>query len=125
VLDVPSADGGGSPWWRAISDTLLRDQIEADLLSDAPVAGASSRNVEFWRGETRGRVGDTAIGVHRPGLVTIRYTAAITSRSATVPTAASKRTRRKYSSDRATSPLPEASMSRSTIAWSRRSSGMK
>ena len=48
VLDVPSADGGGSPWWRAISDTLLRDQVEADLLLDAPVGGASSRNVALW-----------------------------------------------------------------------------
>jgi hypothetical protein len=47
VLDAPSADGGGSAWWRAVSDTLLRDQVEADLLSDAPSA-ASSRNVELW-----------------------------------------------------------------------------
>jgi hypothetical protein len=48
VLDPPTAHGGGSPWWRAVSDTLLRDKIEADLLSDAPSGGASSRSVELW-----------------------------------------------------------------------------
>jgi hypothetical protein len=47
VLDPPSADGGGSPWWRAISDELLRDKVEADLLVDASCA-ASSRAVELW-----------------------------------------------------------------------------
>jgi hypothetical protein len=48
VLDPPSADGGGSPWWRAISNGLLRDKVEASLLSDAAGGGASSRSVELW-----------------------------------------------------------------------------
>jgi hypothetical protein len=48
VLDPPSADGGGCFWWRAVSDTLLRHQVEAKLLSDAPGGAASSRNVELW-----------------------------------------------------------------------------
>jgi hypothetical protein len=47
VLDPPAPDGGGSPWWRAISDQLLRDKVEADLLADASGA-ASSRSVELW-----------------------------------------------------------------------------
>jgi hypothetical protein len=48
VLDPPTANGGGSPWWRAVSDTLLRHKIEADLLFDAPSGGTSSRSVELW-----------------------------------------------------------------------------
>jgi hypothetical protein len=47
VLDPPAAEGGGSPWWRAISDELLRDKVEAALLADASGA-ASSRAVELW-----------------------------------------------------------------------------
>jgi hypothetical protein len=47
VLDAPAADGGGSPWWRAISDELLHDKVEADMLADAS-GTASSRNVELW-----------------------------------------------------------------------------
>jgi hypothetical protein len=51
MLDPPSADGGGSQWWRAVNDDLLRDKVEAELLSDAPDAAAgaaSSRNVQLW-----------------------------------------------------------------------------
>jgi hypothetical protein len=47
VLDAPAADSGGSLWWRAISDELLHDKVEADLLADAS-GTASSRNVELW-----------------------------------------------------------------------------
>jgi hypothetical protein len=69
VLGVPSADGGGSPWWRAISDTLLRDQLEADLLSDAPVGGASSRNVELWRDFIRAPSADSRYVAHNASVV--------------------------------------------------------
>jgi hypothetical protein len=48
VLDPPGGEGGGSPWWRAISDALLRDKFEADLLSDASGGGPSSRTVGLW-----------------------------------------------------------------------------
>jgi hypothetical protein len=48
VLDQPAAEGGGSRWWRAISDELLRHQIEADLLADGITGAPSSRNVELW-----------------------------------------------------------------------------
>jgi hypothetical protein len=47
VLDRPGAQAGGSPWWRAVSDELLRDKVEADLLADGS-GTASSRSVELW-----------------------------------------------------------------------------
>jgi hypothetical protein len=47
VLDPPTADGGGSAWWRAVSDELLRDKVEADLLAGGSGA-PSSRPVELW-----------------------------------------------------------------------------
>lgn len=48
VLDVPTGDGGGSPWWRAVNDELLRDKVEADLVAGSSTAAASSANVELW-----------------------------------------------------------------------------
>jgi hypothetical protein len=62
VLDPPSANGGGSPWWRAVSNTLLRDKVEAELLSEAPGAGSSSRDVELWRDFIRA---PSAVSWHR------------------------------------------------------------
>jgi hypothetical protein len=47
VLEPPGAGAGGSAWWRAVSDELLRDKVEADLLAGAGGA-ASSRGVEHW-----------------------------------------------------------------------------
>jgi hypothetical protein len=52
VLDPPGAEGG-SPWWRAISDSLLRDKVEADLLAGALGGGPSSRTVDNWLGFIR------------------------------------------------------------------------
>jgi hypothetical protein len=69
VLEPPSADGGGSPWWRAISDALLRDQVEADLLSDAPGGGASSRNVELWLDFIRAPSAGTWYRAHNASVV--------------------------------------------------------
>ncbi|MGH2993566.1 MAG: hypothetical protein ACRDL1_08510 [Solirubrobacterales bacterium] len=48
VLDQPAAEGGGSHWWRAVNDRLLRDKVEADLLTAGFAGAASSRNVELW-----------------------------------------------------------------------------
>jgi hypothetical protein len=48
VLDPPTPEGGGSPWWRAVNDALLRDKVEAELLDAGSAGGASSRNVELW-----------------------------------------------------------------------------
>jgi hypothetical protein len=48
VLDDPAAEGGGSYWWRAVNDQLLRDKLEADLLAGGSAGAASSRNVELW-----------------------------------------------------------------------------
>ena len=48
VLDDPAAEGGGSYWWRAVNDQLLRDKLEADLLAAGSPGAASSRNVELW-----------------------------------------------------------------------------
>jgi hypothetical protein len=70
VLDPPSADGGGSPWWRAVSDTLLRDKVEADLLSAAPAGEASSRSVELWREFIRAPSAATWHRAHNASIVT-------------------------------------------------------
>ena len=71
------------------------------------------------------QVTDGVIGTQRPGLVTIRYTAAITSTSAIVPIALSIMTRCRYRSEITTCPLADAAMSLSIIAFSLLSSGMK
>ncbi|MFD6316022.1 hypothetical protein [Streptomyces nigra] len=46
VLEPESADPPGSPWWRAVNEVLLRDKVEAALLTaeapgTAPAAGRS------------------------------------------------------------------------------------
>jgi hypothetical protein len=48
VLAPPAEDGGGSPWWRAINDGLLRDKVEADLLAAGSGDEPSSRTVGLW-----------------------------------------------------------------------------
>jgi hypothetical protein len=48
VLDQPAAEGGGSAWWRAINDQLLRHQVEAALLADGSPGAPSSQNVARW-----------------------------------------------------------------------------
>jgi hypothetical protein len=48
VLNPPSGERGGSPWWRAINDELLRDKVEAALLVDGSADEASSRHAELW-----------------------------------------------------------------------------
>ncbi|MEU2297572.1 hypothetical protein ABZ584_09165 [Streptomyces antibioticus] len=39
---------GGSPWWRAVNERLLRDKAEARLLTDGVPGTPSARSVEFW-----------------------------------------------------------------------------
>lgn len=39
---------GGSPWWRAVNESLLRDAAEADLLFRGASGAASNRSVDFW-----------------------------------------------------------------------------
>ncbi|WP_205650149.1 hypothetical protein [Actinoplanes solisilvae] len=39
---------GGSPWWRAVNEGLLRDAAEADLLFNGAPGDASSRGVSYW-----------------------------------------------------------------------------
>ncbi|MFJ3656834.1 hypothetical protein ACIPPR_26435 [Streptomyces nigra] len=56
VLEPESADPPGSPWWRAVNEVLLRDKVEAALLTaeapgTAPAAG--SRRVGYWTGFIR------------------------------------------------------------------------
>ncbi|MFD0142758.1 MULTISPECIES: hypothetical protein [unclassified Streptomyces] len=49
VLASESADPSGSPWWRAVNEGLLRDKVEAGILSTAKGTGvASARSVEYW-----------------------------------------------------------------------------
>lgn len=47
VLDAPSG-GGGSAWWRAVNDQLLRDKAEARELAGGSGGEPSSQNVELW-----------------------------------------------------------------------------
>ncbi|WP_250028854.1 hypothetical protein [Paractinoplanes maris] len=39
---------GGSPWWRAVNESLLRDATEADLLFNGEVGSSTCRSVDFW-----------------------------------------------------------------------------
>jgi hypothetical protein len=48
VLNEPTGEPAGSPWWRAINDALLRDKIEAELLANASDGAPSSSRVELW-----------------------------------------------------------------------------
>jgi hypothetical protein len=48
VLAQSVAGGGGSPWWRAINDELLRGKVEADLIAARSGDEPSSRNVSLW-----------------------------------------------------------------------------
>jgi hypothetical protein len=48
VLNRPTAERPGSPWWRAVNDELLRDKVEASLVAENSARAASSRNVELW-----------------------------------------------------------------------------
>ncbi|MGY1808852.1 hypothetical protein ACI8AF_15900 [Blastococcus sp. SYSU D00669] len=38
----------GSPWWRAVNDRLLRDKVEADLLTAGAPGTPSAGSVELW-----------------------------------------------------------------------------
>jgi hypothetical protein len=48
VLNCPAAERPGSRWWRAVNNRLLRDKVEADLLSIGWPGSPSSRAVELW-----------------------------------------------------------------------------
>ena len=48
VLSPLDAPQPGSPWWRAVNESLLRDAVEADLLCDGAPGEATSRGVELW-----------------------------------------------------------------------------
>ena len=48
VLASPAADRPGSPWWRAVNETLLRDTAEARLLFDGAPGSPSTSGVRQW-----------------------------------------------------------------------------
>jgi hypothetical protein len=48
VLNGPSGQRPGSPWWRAVNERLLRDKVEAGLLHNGIPGDPSSRSVELW-----------------------------------------------------------------------------
>jgi len=48
VLEPPGSARPGSPWWRAVSDRLLRDGCEAVGLAGQLVGPSSSRTVDHW-----------------------------------------------------------------------------
>jgi hypothetical protein len=43
----------GSPWWREVNARLLRDKVEAELLSADVTGLPSARGVELWLGFIR------------------------------------------------------------------------
>jgi hypothetical protein len=48
VLQPPSSDRPGSPWWRAVNERILRDGCETVALSGNLPGPASSRTVDYW-----------------------------------------------------------------------------
>ena len=60
VLAPPAVDGGGSPWWRAINDELLRDKVEADRLAagsgDEPLVADRRAVARVHRRPVRGNL---------------------------------------------------------------------
>ncbi|MFC9514720.1 hypothetical protein ACFTSD_03245 [Nocardiaceae bacterium NPDC056970] len=48
LLQPPSSDRPGSPWWRAVNERILRDGCEAVALSGDLTGPTSSRTVDFW-----------------------------------------------------------------------------
>ncbi len=48
LLQPPSGDRPGSPWWRAVNERILRDGCEAVALSGTFPGPASSRTVDYW-----------------------------------------------------------------------------
>jgi hypothetical protein len=48
VLSPVDGTHPGSPWWRAVNESLLRDAVEADLLFNGAPGQASARSVGHW-----------------------------------------------------------------------------
>ncbi|GIJ57208.1 hypothetical protein Vau01_047240 [Virgisporangium aurantiacum] len=48
VLAPVDAAQPGSPWWRAVNESLLRDAAEADLLCNGAAGPATTKGVELW-----------------------------------------------------------------------------
>jgi hypothetical protein len=48
VLETPTSERPGSPWWRAVNERLLRDGCEAVALSGDLAGPPSSRTVDYW-----------------------------------------------------------------------------
>ncbi|MFQ6332060.1 hypothetical protein ACLMAL_38925 [Nocardia sp. CWNU-33] len=49
LLQPPSSDRPGSPWWREVNERILRDGCEAVALSGDHSGPTSSRTVDFWK----------------------------------------------------------------------------
>jgi hypothetical protein len=48
VLSPLDGNQPGSPWWRAVNESLLRDAVEADLLFNGEPGEASTSSVDLW-----------------------------------------------------------------------------
>ena len=48
VLEPPSGERPGSPWWRMVNERLLRDGCESVALSGDFAGPSSSRTVDYW-----------------------------------------------------------------------------
>ncbi|MGW6012914.1 hypothetical protein [Streptomyces sp. NPDC055210] len=48
VLNAPNAGPGGSPWWRAVNESLLRDAVEAEIRLCEPERSTPLPQVARW-----------------------------------------------------------------------------
>jgi hypothetical protein len=70
VLNAPDLKRPGSLWWRGVSQTLLCDKVEADLLSRGAARSLSSRRVELWAQFIRAPSATTWYRAHNASIVT-------------------------------------------------------
>jgi hypothetical protein len=66
---APGSKQPGSPWWRGVSDRLLGDKVEADLLCSGGADGPSSRTVELWVAFVRAPSAATWYRAHNASIV--------------------------------------------------------
>jgi hypothetical protein len=70
VLKALDLKQPGSPWWRGVSNRLLRDKIEADLLCRRGAGNPSSRRVELWAAFIRAPSATGWYRAHNASIVT-------------------------------------------------------
>jgi hypothetical protein len=69
VLQPPSADRPGSPWWRGVNERILRDGCEAVALSGNLPGPTSSLTVDHWRAFVRSPTAPNSYRAHNASVV--------------------------------------------------------